>query len=160
MVLGWVDVEENCVEWSRRRLPHVTRLWTAVILYSSALSAKKEDICYSSLATKFLLAVFNNIVIGSVPIEQLASPIKASTSSMHWNTTHGWTLATSSKVLMDAFHTMGLGLERNSCKTCTMGCKPCGSLAGSEQMVGAILDTTASCLCCKARSKNLYPALL
>ena len=70
--------------------------------------------CFNNRSTEFSLPVFKRVVIAKVAMERLASPINASRSSLHLDTTHCCVAATSARVRMEAKRTVGLGDERKT----------------------------------------------
>mmetsp|Transcript_26436 Transcript_26436/g.62095 ORF Transcript_26436/g.62095 Transcript_26436/m.62095 type:complete len:209 (-) Transcript_26436:1067-1693(-) len=113
------------------------RLRTTVILNSSAISVRNAEICFKSRSMEFSDPVFSKVVIARVAMERLVSPMRASRSSLHFETTRGWLLATIAKVRIAAYLVAGLGELKKSCKTDTAGLKSWGSMSGREQMARA-----------------------
>mmetsp|Transcript_9520 Transcript_9520/g.27146 ORF Transcript_9520/g.27146 Transcript_9520/m.27146 type:complete len:209 (-) Transcript_9520:1110-1736(-) len=113
------------------------KLRTTVILYSSAISVRKALICFNRRSMEFSLPVLRSVVIASVAIERLESPISASRSSLHLDTTRGCVLATAANVRIAENRTAGFGELKKSCKTEMAGLRSCGSMLGRLQMARA-----------------------
>mmetsp|Transcript_91010 Transcript_91010/g.136333 ORF Transcript_91010/g.136333 Transcript_91010/m.136333 type:complete len:219 (-) Transcript_91010:855-1511(-) len=135
------------------------KLRTTVILNSSAISVKNAEICLSSRSIEFSLPVLRSVVMAKVAMDLFESPISASRSSLHFETTRGCWLATAASVLMAAYRVAGFGELKKSCKTEMAGLRCCGSRPSRLQMARAASYTTNSDLCRRLASKNWYPCL-
>mmetsp|Transcript_11449 Transcript_11449/g.33750 ORF Transcript_11449/g.33750 Transcript_11449/m.33750 type:complete len:300 (+) Transcript_11449:1603-2502(+) len=130
---------------------------TTVILYSSAISVRKVEICLSRRSMEFSDPVLRRVVMARVAMERLESAISASRSSLHLDTVRGWACATCARVFMEANRMDGLGLDRNICSTEMAGLRSCGSTCGKPHMSLAASYDTISVLCLSDDSRNWYP---
>ncbi|VDP56495.1 unnamed protein product [Schistosoma mattheei] len=91
------------------------------ILNSSLISLMNGDTCFSKRSTFDSLPVFSKVVIASVAMLLLGSPISCSRSRLHAVTAAGWLLATAFNVCTAAYRNAGLEDVQSSCKTPTAG---------------------------------------
>mmetsp|Transcript_10020 Transcript_10020/g.19111 ORF Transcript_10020/g.19111 Transcript_10020/m.19111 type:complete len:303 (+) Transcript_10020:3613-4521(+) len=131
---------------------------TTVILYSSAMSVRKDEICFSRRSMEFSDPVLRRVVMARVATDRFESAMSDSRSSLHLATTRGWACATVARVFMAANRTAGLGLDRDICRTDTAGLRSCGSAWGRPHTILAASYDTSSDLWRRDDSRKAYPA--
>mmetsp|Transcript_455 Transcript_455/g.679 ORF Transcript_455/g.679 Transcript_455/m.679 type:complete len:200 (-) Transcript_455:23-622(-) len=131
---------------------------TTTILNSSAMSEMKFDICFISRSTEDSEPVFRRVVIARVAIFLFESPINVSKSSLHFDTTPGYFIATSFRVLAAANRRVGLGELRNNCNTVIAGKMSLDATSGKRHIALAASYITISFLCLKQLPRNSYAA--
>mmetsp|Transcript_3507 Transcript_3507/g.4660 ORF Transcript_3507/g.4660 Transcript_3507/m.4660 type:complete len:209 (-) Transcript_3507:690-1316(-) len=110
------------------------RLLTIVILYSSAMSDKKEEICFNNRSMEFSLPVRSRVVMARVAMNRFESEMSDSRSSLHLATRRGCVLETSARIFMDPNRVEGLELFKKFCRMEMAGLISCASADGNAQM--------------------------
>ena len=132
---------------------------TTTLSSSLPTSAMNAPICFMSRSTLASEPVLSSVVMASVAMERLASPMSASRSSLHLATTGACAAASLCSVRTAAKRSAGLGDARNMCSMVMAGPRSRDETLGRLQTARAASKITISLLWRMQPSRKSVSAL-